>query len=57
MRYLLARQDRILPAAWARRVVPARLGIVPEEIEGSHSPFLSRPKELAERLEAYLVEP
>jgi pimeloyl-ACP methyl ester carboxylesterase len=54
-RYLLARQDRILPAAWVRRVVPERLGIVPQEIDGSHSPFLSRPKELAERLEAYLV--
>ena len=30
-----------------------RLGITPDEIDGGHCPFLSRPKELAERLEAY----
>lgn len=52
-RYLLCRDDRVLPAGWLRRVIPERLGIAPDEIDGSHSPFLSRPKELADRLEAW----
>ena len=52
-RYLLCRDDRFLPAAWAREMVRQRLGFTPEEIDGSHCVFLSRPKELAERLEAY----
>jgi pimeloyl-ACP methyl ester carboxylesterase len=33
-----------------------RLGIEPDEIESGHSPALSRPRELAERLEAYRTE-
>jgi hypothetical protein len=37
-----------------RRVVRERLGFVPDEIDGSHSVMLSRPAELADRLEAYL---
>ena len=52
-RYLLCRDDRILPPGWSRRVAPERLGITPDEIDGSHSPFLSRPGELADRLEHY----
>jgi pimeloyl-ACP methyl ester carboxylesterase len=51
--YLLCRDDHMFPAEWLRGVVRERLGIVPDEIDGSHSPFLSRPKELAERLESY----
>ena len=39
-----------------RRVVRERLGITPDEIDGSHCVALSRPKELADRLEAYLAE-
>jgi pimeloyl-ACP methyl ester carboxylesterase len=53
-RYLLCRDDRVFPAEWARRVVRERLGITPDEIEGGHCPFLSRPRELADRLETYL---
>jgi pimeloyl-ACP methyl ester carboxylesterase len=53
-RYLLCRDDRMFPAEWTRRLVRERLGITPDEIDGGHSPFLSRPKELADRLEAYL---
>ncbi|MBM7788051.1 alpha/beta hydrolase [Tenggerimyces flavus] len=49
--YLLCRDDRLLPAPWVRRVVAERLGLVPEELDGSHSPFLSRPEALVERLE------
>lgn len=52
--YLLCRDDRVIPATWLRRVVPERLGITPDEIDGGHSPFLSRPAELAERLVGYL---
>jgi pimeloyl-ACP methyl ester carboxylesterase len=52
-RYLLCRDDRIFPAAWSRRVVRDRLGIEPDEIAGGHCPALSRPGELAGRLEAY----
>jgi hypothetical protein len=36
-----------------RRVVRERLGIAADEIDGGHCVALSRPKELAERLDAY----
>lgn len=52
-RYLLCRDDRFLPAEWAREMVRERLGFTPDEIDGSHCVFLSRPKHLAERLEGY----
>jgi pimeloyl-ACP methyl ester carboxylesterase len=52
-RYLLCRDDRLFPPEWTRRVVRERLGITPDEIDGGHTPALSRPKELADRLEAY----
>ena len=39
-----------------RRVVHERLGITPDEIDGGHLVALSRPKELADRLEKYLTE-
>ncbi len=55
-RYLLCRDDRFFPAGWMRGVVRDRLGIVPDEIDGGHCPALSRPRELAERLEAYRAE-
>jgi pimeloyl-ACP methyl ester carboxylesterase len=54
-RFLLCRDDRFFPADWMRRVVKERLGITPDEIDGSHCIALSRPKELADRLEAYLM--
>jgi pimeloyl-ACP methyl ester carboxylesterase len=55
-RFLLCRDDRFFPADWLRRVVKERLGITPEEIDGSHCIALSRPKELADRLVGYLME-
>ena len=55
-RFLLARDDRLFPAEWMRRVVKERLGITPDEIDGGHCVALSRPKELADRLERYLTE-
>jgi pimeloyl-ACP methyl ester carboxylesterase len=55
-RFLLCRDDRLFPADWMRRVVKDRLGITPDEIDGSHCVALSRPKELADRLVAYLLQ-
>jgi pimeloyl-ACP methyl ester carboxylesterase len=52
-RFLLARQDRMFPAGFQRRVVRERLGFEPDEMEGGHLNMLSRPVELAERLDAY----
>jgi pimeloyl-ACP methyl ester carboxylesterase len=52
-RYLLCRNDRLFPPAWVRRVVRDRLGITPDEIDSGHCAALSRPRELADRLEAY----
>jgi len=56
-RYLLCRDDRLFPATWSRRVVRERLGVAADEIDGGHCPALSRPLELAERLEAYRTAP
>jgi pimeloyl-ACP methyl ester carboxylesterase len=53
-RVLLCREDRLFPPAYIRRVARERLGIVPDEIDGGHCPALGRPRELADRLEAYL---
>jgi pimeloyl-ACP methyl ester carboxylesterase len=55
-RYLLCRDDRFFPAAFVRRMVEERLGFTPDEIDGSHCVYLSRPRELADRLEAYVAE-
>jgi pimeloyl-ACP methyl ester carboxylesterase len=55
-RFLLCRNDRLFPPAWLHRVVRDRLGITPDEIDSGHCPALSRPRELAERLETYWVQ-
>lgn len=47
--YIHCMQDRAKPHAMSEQVV-ARLGVVPLEIDASHSPFLSRPAELAKLL-------
>jgi len=54
-RFILCRDDRLLPADFLRRVVRERLGIAPDEIDGGHCVALSRPKELAELLDGYLA--
>ncbi|HEV8298690.1 MAG TPA: alpha/beta hydrolase [Acidimicrobiales bacterium] len=51
--FLLCRDDRFLPAGFMRRVVRERLGITPDEMDAGHHPMLARPKELADRLDAY----
>jgi pimeloyl-ACP methyl ester carboxylesterase len=52
-RILICRDDRLFPPGFLRRVARERLGITPDEIDGGHTPALSRPLELADRLEAY----
>ena len=52
-RYLLCRQDRMFAATWARRHARERLGIEADEMEGGHYVTLTRPRELADRLDAY----
>jgi pimeloyl-ACP methyl ester carboxylesterase len=52
-RYLLCRDDRMFPAGWARRHARARLGSEADEMDGGHYVTLSRPRELADRLDAY----
>jgi pimeloyl-ACP methyl ester carboxylesterase len=56
-RYLLCRDDRMLTVAWARRHARERLGIEADEMDGGHYIALSRPRELAERLDAYAPNP
>ncbi|WP_331766960.1 alpha/beta hydrolase [Embleya sp. NBC_00896] len=55
-RVLVAREDRFFPVAFQRRVAQERLGFLPDEMPGGHLVALSRPRELADRLEAYRVE-
>ena len=55
-RYLLCRDDRMFPAAWARRHARDRLGIDADEIDGGHYITLARPRQLADRLVAYAAE-
>jgi pimeloyl-ACP methyl ester carboxylesterase len=55
-RVLLCRDDRLFPPGFVRRVARERLGITPDEIDGGHTPALSHPRELADRLEAYAAE-
>jgi pimeloyl-ACP methyl ester carboxylesterase len=52
-RVLICRDDRLFPTDFLHRVAQERLGITPDEIDGGHTPALSRPRELADRLETY----
>jgi hypothetical protein len=45
--YILCRDDRVIRPEWARRAAHEQLGVEAVELPGSHSPFLSRPAELA----------
>lgn len=48
--YILCRSDRAVSPEWARRVSRERLGGDALELDGGHSPFLTRPGTLAELL-------
>ena len=56
-KYVVCAEDRFLPAAFTRRVVAERLGIVPDEIAAGHCVALSRPSELATMLAEYAATP
>lgn len=45
---ILCRDERCLRPEWSRRMSRQQLGVEPVELDGGHSPFLSRPHELAE---------
>ena len=55
-RFLLCRDDRFFPPAFLRPVVRERLGIEPDEMPGGHTPALSHPHELAQRILRYHEE-
>ena len=55
-RVLIGRDDRLFPADFQRRVAKERLGLAADEIPGGHLVALSRPEEVAARLEAYRAE-
>jgi pimeloyl-ACP methyl ester carboxylesterase len=48
---ILCTDDRARNPEYLRRVTARRLGVEPIELPGDHSPFLSRPRELADVLD------
>jgi pimeloyl-ACP methyl ester carboxylesterase len=52
-RVIAGRYDRLFPLAFVRRLALERLGVAVDVIDSGHLPALSRPEELARRLEAY----
>jgi pimeloyl-ACP methyl ester carboxylesterase len=46
-RAIVCRDDRALNPDWVRAAARERLGVEPVELAGGHSPFLTRPNELA----------
>jgi hypothetical protein len=52
-RFVLCTEDRFFPAAFLRRVVAERLGVVPDELAAGHCVALGHPRELADLLEGY----
>lgn len=55
-RFLQGADDRLFPLEFQRRVVRERLGIELDVMPGGHLLALSRPREVAERLERYRSE-
>lgn len=56
-RFLAGRDDRFFTFDFQRRVAQERLGLDVEGVDGGHLVALSRPRELAERLLAYVDRP
>jgi pimeloyl-ACP methyl ester carboxylesterase len=55
-RFVQGRDDRMFPLTFQRRVVGERLGVEVDDLPGGHLIALSRPAELAQRLDAYLKD-
>jgi len=53
--YILSRNDRAVDPTWARQAARERLGVEALELEGGHSPFLTRPGELATMLDGIAI--
>lgn len=53
-RSIVCRDDRATNPDWVRSTARERLGTVAVEIDGGHSPFMTRPAELAALLETLL---
>ena len=51
-RSIVCRDDRAINPDWVRSASRQRIGTTPVEIDGGHSPFLTRPAELARLLDA-----
>jgi hypothetical protein len=51
-RSIVCRDDRALNPDWVRVASRERLGVQPIELGGAHSPFLTRPNELAQVLDS-----
>jgi hypothetical protein len=50
--YIVLSEDAALSPAWCRQAARDRLGVEPHELAGGHSPFITRPGELADMLVA-----
>jgi len=50
--YVVCAEDRTISPDWSRRTARARLGVEAVELPGGHCPYLSRPSQLAEVLDA-----
>lgn len=50
--YIVCRNDHAINPDWARGAARDRLGVQPVEIDGGHSPFMTRPAELARILDS-----
>ena len=55
-RVVAGSEDRLFPLDFQRRVTRERLGLDVDVIGGGHLVALSRPRELAERLESYRAD-
>jgi pimeloyl-ACP methyl ester carboxylesterase len=53
-RVVAGRDDRLFPLDFQRKIAAERLGLDVDEVPGGHCLALSRPAELADRLETYL---
>ena len=51
-RSIVCRDDRAINPAWVRAAARERLGVEAIELPGAHSPFLTRPRELAQVLDS-----
>jgi hypothetical protein len=51
-RSIVCRDDRAINPDWVRSAARDRLGTTAIELDGAHSPFLTRPAELARLLDS-----